>query len=125
MSNLNFGKSVFSNTYDPALLTGWGKRPSDWSLGASVMREVLPRVSLEVGYFRRWWGNFVATDNLAVAAADFSPFSVTAPADSRLPGAGGNLLSGLYDVDPLQAGQVHNFITLSGNYGNQSENSHA
>src|SRR5206468_2805455 len=66
MSNLNFGKSVFSNTYDPALLTGWGKRPSDWSLGASVMREVLPRVSLEVGYFRRWWGNFVVTDNLAV-----------------------------------------------------------
>jgi hypothetical protein len=125
MSNLNFGKSVFSNTYDQALLTGWGKRPSDWSLGASVMREVLPRVSVEVGYFRRWWGNFVVTDNLAVAASDFSQFSVTAPADSRLPGAGGNLISGLYDVDPLKAGQVNNFITLSGNYGNQYENFNA
>ena len=71
ISNVNFGKKVFSNTYDPALLTGWGKRPSDWSFGASVQREVLPRVSVEVGYYRRWWGNFVVTDNLAVAGIRF------------------------------------------------------
>jgi hypothetical protein len=124
-SNVNFGKKVFSNTYDPDLLTGWGKRPSDWSFGASVQREVLPRVSLEVGYFRRWWGNFVVTDNQAVAASDYTAFSVVAPSDARLPGGGGNTISGLYDVDPAKFGQTNNFITLSKNFGNQYENFNA
>ena len=41
-----------------------------------VQQELLPRVSVNVGYFRRWFGNFLATDNLAVKASDFSPFSV-------------------------------------------------
>ena len=29
--------------------------------------EVLPRVSVNAGYFRRWYGNFTVTDNLAIA----------------------------------------------------------
>jgi len=82
-SNRNFGTTTFSNTIDPSILHGWGVRPSDWNLGASVQHEIVPRVSMEVGYFRRWWGNTTVTDNRAVAASDYSPFSVTAPADPR------------------------------------------
>ena len=37
-------------------------------------------------------------DNLAVAASDFDPFSVTAPSDPRLPGGGNFVVSGLYNV---------------------------
>jgi hypothetical protein len=48
MDNRNFGTSVFSNTIDPEILSGWGVRPSDWQLGVSVQHEVLPRVSVEV-----------------------------------------------------------------------------
>ena len=51
---------------DPALLNGWGIRPRDWQFGASVQQQLLPRVSVEVGYFKRWLQNFTATDNLAV-----------------------------------------------------------
>ena len=58
-----------------------------------MQQEVLPRVSVEVGYFRRWFQGFVVTDNLAVTPADFAKFSVVAPQDPRLPGGGGNTRS--------------------------------
>ena len=54
-SNRNFGTTTFSNTIDPGILHGWGVRPSDWNLGASVQHELLPRMSVEVGYFWRWF----------------------------------------------------------------------
>ena len=41
-------------------------------------------MALNVGYFRTWYGNFQATDNLAVTPADFDPFCVTMPVDARL-----------------------------------------
>src|SRR4029077_5229248 len=94
IGNANFGKAVFNNTIDPALLSGWGVRPSDWSVGASLQREILPRVSVEIGYTRRWYSGFIVTDNLAVSPSDFGQFSVTAPVDSRLPDGGGGKVSG-------------------------------
>ena len=75
-SNRNFGTTTFSNTIDPDILKGWGVRPSDWNLGVSIQREVLPRTSVEVGYFWRWFQGFAVTDNLAVSPADFDSFSV-------------------------------------------------
>ena len=50
------------------------------------------------------------------AAADYDPFCVTVPSDSRLPG-GGNQICGLYDIKPLAFGRVDNVITQSSNYG--------
>ena len=53
----------------------------EWALqriSASVQQELLPRMSVEVGYFRRWLQNFLVTDNLSVLASDFDGFSVTA-----------------------------------------------
>src|SRR4029077_17698997 len=89
ISNQNFGKAVFSNTIDSDILQGSGVRGADWQIGASVQQELLPRVSIEVGYFRRWLQNFLVTDNLSVLASDFGTFSVAAPLDPRLPGGGG------------------------------------
>ena len=36
-----------------------------------------PRISLNAGYYRRWFGNFMITDNLAAGPGDFDKFSVT------------------------------------------------
>jgi hypothetical protein len=119
VSNLNFGRSVYSNTIDPDILNGWGVRPSDWGFGVSVQHEVLPRVSIEVGYFRRWFQGFLVTDNLAVLPSDFGQFSVTAPFDPRLPNGGGYVVSGLYDVNPTLFGQTNNLLTYSDKYGEQ------
>ena len=121
LDNQNFGTRTFANTIDDAILGGWGIRPADWQFGASIQREVLPRVSVEVGYDRRWLQNFVVTDNRAVAASDFTPFSITAPADPRLPDGGGYVVSGLYDVVPERFGLTDNLITDAKNYGKQSQ----
>ena len=121
ISDLNFGTAVFSNTYDPAALSGWGVRAADWQFGATVQQEVLPRVSVEAGYFRRWLQNFFVTDNLSRAPGDFGTFSVTAPLDPRLPSGGGNIIPGLYDPNQNVASLVNNFVTRASNYGDQSQ----
>ncbi|MGH6692465.1 MAG: hypothetical protein ACREF4_17495, partial [Gammaproteobacteria bacterium] len=79
------------------------------------------RVSVDVSYFRRSFGNFFVTDNRAVGPADFTEFSVTAPnTDSRLPTAG-RVLTGFYDLNPNRVGQVDDFITTTSKYGDQRE----
>ncbi len=103
MSNLNFGKPVFSGSFDPALLEGSGVRPSDWQIGVSVQQQLMTGVAVEVGYFRRWLQNFTVIDNLAVTAADFDRFSIVAPLDPRLPNGGGYTISGLYNVNPARS----------------------
>ena len=90
LSDQNFGRpTTFSNSIDPAVLGGWGVRSGDWGIGASIQQELLPRVSAEIGYFRRWLVNFNVNDNRRVTAAQFDRFSITAPADPRLPDGGG------------------------------------
>ncbi len=119
ISNLLFGQNVLTNNYDPALLTGWGVRSSDWDLGVTLQQQIMPRASLEVAYTRRWYHGFTITDNLSTANGDWTPYSIVAPADSRLPGGGGYTVSGLYDVAPAKFGQVNNFITDSNAYGGE------
>jgi hypothetical protein len=122
----NFGTQVFESTLDPGLLSGWGVRTGDWQWAVSVQQEVLPRVAVEVGYQRRWLVNNVVTDNRARAPEDHTEFGLTIPSDSRLPGGGGGVLPGLYNVTPTAATRLNdNYQTLSSNYGgwNQVSNS--
>jgi hypothetical protein len=123
MANSNFGKPQPDTTYDPAILGGWGKRAGyNWEFSAAIQHEIVPHVSVDVGYFRRLYGNLLLTDNLAVASSDYNPFSITAPVDPRLPGGGGYLVTGLYDLTPAKFGlPVNNLRTYSDNYGKQIE----
>ena len=104
---------------DPKILTGWGVRSNDWQIGASIQQQVLPRVSVEIGYLRRWLNNFTITDNLAVGPGDFTAFSMRAPSDPRLPDGGGYVVNGLYNVVPTKFGQTSNNITLADDIGDQ------
>ena len=122
MANRAFGSSRAGSTYDPDTLTGWGKRGYNWEFSAGVQQEVLPRVAVDLGYFRRWYGNFVTTDNRAVSAADYDQFSLTAPANPGLPGGGGYVVSGLYDLNPSKFGTpADNFITFSDSFGKETK----
>ena len=119
-SNRNFGREVFSVTYDPAVLNGWNAREYSWDLTATIDQEIAPRVSVEFSYARRVWGNFTVTDNRAVGPADYDPFRIVAPVDSRLPEGGGFIVDDLYDLNPSKFGQVDNVITFSDNFGTQT-----
>jgi Carboxypeptidase regulatory-like domain len=115
-----FGTSTRTTAaIDPALLNGWGIRPNDWQFGASIQQQIMPRVSVEIGYFRRWLQNFTATDNTLVTPADFTKFSITAPSDPRLPGGGGFVVPNLYNVSQAKFGQTSNNVTDAANFGDQ------
>jgi len=120
MSPSNFGSTQPGVAYDPDLINGWGKREYNWQFSAGVQQELLPRVSLDVGYYGTWYGNQFVTDNRAWTAADFDQFSITAPSDPRLPGGGGYTVPGLYNVKPEKFSvPADNYITFARNYGKQ------
>ena len=124
MDNQNFGKEVFTKSFDPELIHGWGKRTYNWEMGVSIQQEVLPRVGLTVGYFRRWFGNFYTADNRFTSAADYTPFSIPIPVDPRLPGGGGGTVTGLYNLVPARVGQEDLYSQLASNFGEMRENWH-
>jgi hypothetical protein len=124
MDNQNFGQEAFTKTFDEDLIHGWGKRTYNWEMGLSVQQELLPRVGLTVGYFRRWFGNFYTADNRNTTAADYTPFSIPIPADPRLPGGGGGTVDGLYNLVPGKVGQEDMYQQLASNFGEMIENWH-
>jgi len=121
ISDFRFGTQVPSTVYDQTVLNGWGKRGYNWEFSAGVQREISNRIGIDVGYFRRIYGNFLVTDNLAVAASDYTAFSVPAPVDPKLPGGGGNTVGPVYDLNPNKVGQVNNYVSFTDNYGRQIE----
>ena len=121
VSNSRWGQNVLTNNYDPNLLKGWGVRPSDWDFGISVQQQLMRRMSVEVAYHRRSFAGFTVQDNTLVANNEYDAFSVTAPSDPALPGGGGNVVSGLYDVTPTKFGQILNNVTDSKTVGDASQ----
>ncbi|HVZ20673.1 MAG TPA: hypothetical protein VG871_06405, partial [Vicinamibacterales bacterium] len=119
MANNKFGTDALTSSAAATTLTGWSKRLYNDEFTASVQRELTRGVAVSVGYIRRWFGNFTVTDNLATAASDYSPFGITAPVDLRLPGGGGYVVSGLYNLNPNKVGQVNNEINFADAYGSQ------
>jgi hypothetical protein len=120
MANPNLGLLAPSKTVDRDILRGWGKRPFNDQFSIGVQREILPRVSAELTYWRSWWGNFNVTDDRAIGPQDFDPFSITAPSDTRLPNGGGYVISGLYNIKPAKFGlPADEYFTFSKNYGKQ------
>jgi hypothetical protein len=122
LSNTSFGQNVLTNNFGAGVLDGWGVRPSDWNLGVSIQQQIGPRSSVDVTYSRRWYNGFFVADNLSLQPSDLTPFSIVAPVDARLPGGGGYVVSGLYDVVPGKSGQVNNLIADASGYGSWSQN---
>ncbi|MBI3401283.1 MAG: carboxypeptidase regulatory-like domain-containing protein [Acidobacteria bacterium] len=118
-TNANFGKGVVTTVQDPATLVGWAVRPNNWEYAASLQHELMPRVSVNGGYYRRWYGNQTTLQNraLSVDGSSFDgPFCINTPSDARVPGSG-TQLCGLYDLKAAFVGRVDNFRTFADNFG--------
>jgi len=100
---------------------GWGNRAYNWEFSTSVQHQLAPRVGIDVGYFKRWFGNFQVTQTLGLTAADYDPYSVIAPLDSGLPGGGGYTISDLYNLNPSKVGVGTGYTTLARDFGEQIE----
>ena len=60
-------------------------------------------------------------DNQVTKASDYTAYSITAPLDPRLPGGGGYMISGLYDIVPSLSGQINSLTTIGRKYGDWKE----
>jgi hypothetical protein len=121
LQNQNFGNPVVTTRFSDDVLRGSGVRPYNWDVGAEVQRQIGRSMSATAGYYRNWYGNFRVTDNQLVSPSDYSPYCVTAPADSRLPGGGGYQVCGLHDISPARFGQVNNLVRPARDFGKQKQ----
>jgi hypothetical protein len=122
-SDLTFGQNVAPSTHRAAdALSGFNKENYNWQSSVSVQRQLLSNIGIDVGYFRTWYGGFLATDNQLVTAADYDAYCITAPVDPGLPSnVSGKQFCGNYDIKPEKFGQVDNLITQTSHYGRQTE----
>jgi hypothetical protein len=114
--NPNFGSAVPVIRYDPAIMDGWRVRPYNWEFSAGIQQELLPRISMSFGYFRRINGNFNVVDNEALARTDFTEYSAIVPTDSRLPNSG-QTVAGLFDQNSLPV--ARNVVKDASQFGKQ------
>jgi hypothetical protein len=124
-NSLNFGRTGNNVAQvNEAALHGWGVRPNDWQWGLNLQQELMPRVSLDVGYNRRYfhWRTVgtnpgTVTDNLLVGPADYDKWTINAPIDPRLPDGGGYPIT-MYAITPAASARgASNYITLDTDYG--------
>jgi hypothetical protein len=75
VSNRLFGQTATpTSVRDDDTLRGWGNRSGvNWEFSTSIQHELLPNVSVNVGYFRRMWSKFLSTDNLLVTPGRLQP----------------------------------------------------
>jgi len=121
LSTSKFGLATNETRLGDDAFTGFGHRGYNWQGSVSLQHELRPGLSVNAAYFRTWYGNFTVTDNLALGPGDFSPYCITAPSSTGLPGGGGEQICSLYDIRPEKFGINDNLVTLASNYGKQRE----
>ena len=93
------------------MLSGWGVRQYNWNFGVDVQHALLPHVSVDVGYSRRWWGNFLTTVNQLVSASDYDVWTVPVPENDKLPGGGGGTAQFVSITPTASARGLQNYET--------------
>ena len=120
---LNFGKTGSNLTQvNPGILEGWGVRRYDWQWGVSAQQELVPRVSLDGSYNRRWFSSFTVTDDQARGPVDYEKWTIVAPADSRLPEGGSYPIDVYTQTAVASARAAQNYVTFETDFGDERTN---
>jgi hypothetical protein len=86
---------IYNNTLTPNLAVdpdaryGWGKRPYSWEFSVSVQHELGRGISVNGGVFKRWFGNFLVTDDLNHPANTYTQYSIPTSAIPAPPASAG------------------------------------
>ncbi len=75
-------------------------RPKNYEIAGSIQREIMPRMQVGVGFFRRTFLDIYAQDNTLVSASDYTPLQI---ADPR--GNGESIT--IYNLAPAKLGQTN------------------
>ncbi len=122
LSNLNFGKvNPTATQFDKEVLEGWGVRPYNWSVSAGVQHQIASGASVDVGYFRRWYGNFTVVDNQLVDARGLRSVLRHGAAQRFAAAERRQQICGFYDIKPAKNGRSQNLVRLAKHYGEQTE----
>jgi hypothetical protein len=120
--SVNFGATSGNVTQvNQETLRGWGVRQNDWQWGVTLQQQVLPRVSAEVAYNRRWFKGNKVTDDTLRAPADYESFTILAPQDPRLPGGGGYPIALSLLTAAAAARGTQNYITFETDFGDERD----
>ena len=119
-SNAAFGTVGQTQFFQDNIVTG--NRPGTWQMSAGIDQELQDNVRLSVTYFRTSHYNQTLAANEALTSANFDPYCVTAPSDSRLPGGGGNEICGFFNINAAGLGTPpSNVNQLAANFGDHTE----
>jgi hypothetical protein len=114
----NFGQTGAATIVNPAVLSGWGRRPGDNQWTAMVQQEIMPRVSAEVSYTRRNFFGFFVTDDLnRNVNTAYETYTLTAPSDPRLPNGGGYPITVYTPTAAANAVASKTYFTSESDYG--------
>jgi hypothetical protein len=117
-NSLNFGKAGANLAQvNPEILRGWGVREYNWQWGVNLEHELAPRVSLDVSYNRRWFGNYTVTDDQSLAPSDYEPWTIIAPTDDRLPDGGNYPITKYAPTAAAAARPAREFVTFETDFG--------
>ena len=90
----NFGQ--ITSRPDPNLARG-----HNWEYNASIQHQLMAKLSITAGYYRRDFANLDVIDNTNLTAAEWNGFSIVTPTDPRLPLSGKSI-----DMFSLNANKV-------------------
>jgi hypothetical protein len=96
----NFGTSP-ARRADPDL-----KREFNWDYSLSVQHELAPRIALIGAWYHTRFGNLQGLRNVLVDVADYAPFQVANPLDTR------EMIT-VYNLNRAKQGQVDNVVRAS------------
>ena len=92
--NPRFGTPVSANSLDPD-----APRGHNWEYSGGIERQLTDGWSISGMWHRRNYSDFRWHDNLNIDASNWSPVTITAPSDPRLPNGGGEEIT-LYEWNP-------------------------